>query len=66
MTVTTEEQKKRQDILEREKLAIFQINDTSDLQERVRKEKAKNNLDIVRDSEDDRKKIANPAPDKAL
>ena len=66
MAITFEEQKRRQSILEKEKQVISQLNDDSDLRERIRNDKNKNNEEVIQDNEGSHKKIARPDLDNSL
>lgn len=67
MAITPEEKKKRQAILEGEKQVISKLNDTSEVRERLRRDKNLNNQEVEQ-VEGEHRKIASPSPqtDKSI
>lgn len=55
-------QKRRKEVLERDKQIISQLNDLSEVSERVRRDKDSNKRDVEK-VEGPQRKIAKPSPD---
>jgi hypothetical protein len=62
MAITPEEKKKRQAVLESEKQIISKLNDTSEIRDRIRRDKLSNNYEVER-VEGPQRKVAAPSSD---